>query len=91
MFGWYWLADACAAAGIHFVLAHALSLKAIHGGKSLAELLVSEGLAQTKGVTPNLPDGEKASAYLQKLDGLEQAAHQKRVGAWATTQQKDEK
>ena len=29
MFGWYWLADACQAAGIHFVLAHALYLKAI--------------------------------------------------------------
>ncbi len=27
MFGWYWLADACADAGIHFVLAHALYLK----------------------------------------------------------------
>jgi micrococcal nuclease len=61
------------------------------GGKSLAEVLVSEGLAQPKGVAPNLPDGEKASAYMQKLEGLEQAAHQKRVGAWATTQQKDEK
>ena len=28
MFGWYWLADACQAAGLHFVLAHALYLKA---------------------------------------------------------------
>jgi hypothetical protein len=28
MFGWYWLADACQDAGIHFVLAHALYLKA---------------------------------------------------------------
>ena len=61
------------------------------GGKSLAEVLVSEGLAQPKGVAPNLPDGEKASAYMKKLDDLEQAARQKRVGAWATTQQKDEK
>ena len=61
------------------------------GGKSLAEVLVSEGLAQAKGVAPNLPDGEKASAYMQKLEGLERTAHQKRVGAWATTQAKDEK
>jgi len=61
------------------------------GGKSLAEMLVSEGLAQAKGVAPNLPDGEKASAYMQKLEGFEQAAHQKRVGAWATTQEKDDK
>jgi len=30
MFGWYWLADACQAAGLTFVLAHALYVKAIH-------------------------------------------------------------
>jgi len=34
MFGWYWLADACQAAGLSFVLAHALYLHAIHGGKN---------------------------------------------------------
>jgi hypothetical protein len=34
MFGWYWLADACQDARIHFVLAHALYLTAIHGGKN---------------------------------------------------------
>ena len=34
MFGWYWLADACQEAGLNFVLAHALYLKAIHGGPS---------------------------------------------------------
>jgi len=53
------------------------------GGRSLAEVLVSEGLAQTKGVAPNLPSGEKASAYMQKLEGLEQAARHRRLGAWA--------
>jgi transposase len=31
---WYWLADLCAEQGIPFVLGHALSLKAIHGGKA---------------------------------------------------------
>src|SRR6266849_9810514 len=31
---WYWLADLCAAHGIPFVLGHALSMKAIHGGKA---------------------------------------------------------
>jgi endonuclease YncB( thermonuclease family) len=65
------------------------------GGKSLAEVLVSDGLAQAKGVAPNLPSGEKASAYMEKLDGLEQAARQKRLGAWATVppdkKEKDEK
>jgi transposase len=34
LFTWYWLADLCAREGIPFVLGHALSLKAIHGGKA---------------------------------------------------------
>ena len=34
MFTWYWLADLCAQEGIAFVLGHALSRKAIHGGKA---------------------------------------------------------
>ena len=45
VFGWYWLADACQAAGLHFVLAHALYLKAIHGGKNKNDRLDSEKLA----------------------------------------------
>ena len=44
MFGWYWLADACLAAGIHFVLAHALYVKAIHGGKNKNDRVDSEKL-----------------------------------------------
>jgi len=31
---WYWVADLCAAEDIPFVLGHALSMKAIHGGKA---------------------------------------------------------
>ena len=31
---WYWIADFCAAHGIPFVLGHALSMQAIHGGKA---------------------------------------------------------
>ena len=31
---WYWLADLCAHEGLPFVLGHALSMKAIHGGKA---------------------------------------------------------
>ncbi len=34
LFTWYWLADLCAAHGMPFVLGHALSMKALHGGKA---------------------------------------------------------
>jgi transposase len=44
MFGWYWLADACAAANLTFVLAHALYVKAIHGGKNKNDRIDSEKL-----------------------------------------------
>ena len=33
IFTWYWLADLCAKENIHFVLGHALYMKAIHGAK----------------------------------------------------------
>src|SRR5258706_16468468 len=33
-FTWYWVADLCQQEGIAFVLGHALSMKAIHGGKA---------------------------------------------------------
>lgn len=44
IFCWYWLADLCAAQGIHFVLAHALYLKAIYGAKSKNDPVDSEKL-----------------------------------------------
>ena len=34
IFPWYWRADLCAREGIPFVLGHALSMQAIHGGKA---------------------------------------------------------
>jgi transposase len=34
MFTWYWLADLCTQEKVHFVLGHALYMKAIHGGKA---------------------------------------------------------
>jgi transposase len=46
LFCWYWLADACHAAGLKFVLAHALYLKAIHGGKNKNDRIDSEKLAR---------------------------------------------
>jgi len=44
LFCWYWLADACQKAGLEFVLAHALYLKAIHGGKNKNDRIDSEKL-----------------------------------------------
>ncbi len=44
-FNWYWLADACFDADIEFVLAHALYLKHIHGGKNKNDRVDSEKLA----------------------------------------------
>jgi transposase len=34
LFTWYWLADLCTREGMPFVLGHALSMKALHGGKA---------------------------------------------------------
>src|SRR5437763_5054919 len=36
-------------------------------GKSLGEILVTEGLARTKGMAPNLPSGEHAKASMARL------------------------
>ena len=44
-FNWYWLADACQAANIKFVLAHALYAAHIHGGKNKNDRIDSEKLA----------------------------------------------
>ncbi len=54
-FNWYWLADACFDANIQFVLAHALYLKHIHGGKNKNDRIDSEKLAhllRTNLITP---------------------------------------
>src|SRR5215216_4785914 len=45
IFTWYWLADLCAQEGIPFVLGHALSMKAIHGGKAKNDTLDSQKIA----------------------------------------------
>jgi transposase len=46
LFAWYWLADLCQAEGIPFVLGHALSMKAIHGGKTKNDKIDSEKIAR---------------------------------------------
>ena len=45
MFGWYGLADACQDEGLPFVLAHALYLHLIHGGKHKNDRIDSEKIA----------------------------------------------
>jgi transposase len=45
IFPWYWLADLCAAQAIPFVLGHALSMKAIHGGKATNDKIDSHKIA----------------------------------------------
>jgi len=45
MFTWYWLADLCADEGIPVVLGHALSMKAIHGGKAKNDQIDSQKMA----------------------------------------------
>lgn len=45
IFTWYWLADLCADEGIPFVLGHALSMKAIHGGKANNDQIDSHTMA----------------------------------------------
>src|SRR5206468_3861503 len=45
MFTWYWLADLGAAHGIPFVLGHALSMQAIHGGKATNDTIDAHKIA----------------------------------------------
>jgi len=45
VFTWYWLADLCAREGIPFVLGHALSMKAIHGGKAKNDKIDAQKIA----------------------------------------------
>ena len=45
-FNWYWLADDCRHHQLPFILGHALSFKAIHGGKTKSDPIDSEKLAR---------------------------------------------
>jgi transposase len=45
IFTWYWLAELCARDGIPFVLGHALSMKAIHGGKAKNDQIDAQKIA----------------------------------------------
>ena len=54
-------------------------------GHSLAELLVSAGLARTKGVTATGPMGEPSHVVRDTLQALERTARQDKRGIWATS------
>jgi hypothetical protein len=45
IFTWYWLTDLCVQEGIPFVLGHALSMKAIHGGKATNDRIDAHKIA----------------------------------------------
>jgi transposase len=45
LFTWYGLADLCADAGLPFVLGHALSMQAIHGGKATNDTIDAHKIA----------------------------------------------
>jgi transposase len=45
LFTWYWLAALCAREGMPFVLGHALSMKAIHGGKAKNDNIDAQKIA----------------------------------------------
>lgn len=45
LFTWYWLADLCAREGMPFVLGHALSMKAIHGGQAKNDTIDAQKIA----------------------------------------------
>jgi transposase len=45
MFAWYWLADLCLQEKLSFVLGHALSMKAIHGGKAKTDKIDAHKIA----------------------------------------------
>jgi endonuclease YncB( thermonuclease family) len=54
-------------------------------GQSLTELLVSEGLARTKGIIATGPTGEPAHVVQERLQALERTARQQKRGIWATS------
>src|SRR6266511_2474275 len=62
LFPWYWLADLCAEEGIPVVLGHALSMKAIHGGKAKNDTIDAHKIAML------LRGGMLPKAYVYPAD-----------------------
>jgi len=59
------------------------------GTNGLDEILVAKGLAQPKGVRPNLPTNEKAAAHLERLQAREAEAKKQKAGLWAHAPEKN--
>lgn len=59
------------------------------GGKCLAETLVREGLAYVRGISVQLPTGEKGAAVRTRLLEAEQEAKAAGRGAWAASGKKN--
>src|SRR5574341_1773871 len=88
LFTWYWLADLCAREGISFVLGHALSMKAIHGGKTKNDkidahkiaVLLRGGMIPMAYVYPSemraTRDLRRRRCHLMELEMVEQPAQQ---------------
>lgn len=57
------------------------------GTNSLVEILVSKGLALTKGLQPDLPTREKGAAYARRLLAMEAEAKRQRAGLWASSKE----
>ena len=62
IFTWYGLTNLCAEQGLPFVLGHALSMKAIHGGKAKNDQIDSEQIALV------LRGGRLPQAYVYPAD-----------------------
>lgn len=81
-FNWYWLADACCDAKLEFVLAHALYLKHIHGGKNKNDRIDSEKLAHL--LRANLIPPARLSCRISSPASPASPAHEVRLGARIT-------
>jgi hypothetical protein len=68
LFPWYWLADLCAQEGMPFVLGHALSMKAIHGGTAKNEGIRVKRDSRVSVVYAEGLNSAKSSAPLQSTD-----------------------
>lgn len=54
-------------------------------GRDLGELLVSQGLARTKGAVAATPGGEPSKSVIARLQRLESDARRRRWGAWLSS------